>query len=321
MPIITCENLSKTYTYFEKGEGLGGSLRALFRRRQLTRHALTDLSLQVEPGEFVGLMGANGAGKTTLMKLLSGIILPTGGELTVCGVHPHHGGNAFKKRFALVMGQKSQLWWDLPASDSLRLNQVIYEVDEQRYRRQVGELTERFEVARYLAVPVRKLSLGERMKFELIAALLHEPELLLLDEPTIGLDAVAQRQIRAMLRQIGRDRGVTLLLTSHYTEDLLELTDRCAVLRSGQLLYDGNLNALLDRYHRHSTVVASFRAPVALPETLPAAWDDPCRARITLPREQVQRALAALSALPELADIQIEQEDAALLVERMYQSA
>ena len=190
--MIHCSGVGKAYRTYEKPEGLSASVKALFHRKTVWRQALKPFSFEMEKGEFLGLMGPNGAGKSTLIKVLTGIIRPTEGELTVLGEQPFTAGAAFKKRFAVVMGQKSQLWWDLPAADTLLLQKSIYELDEARYRRNLGELTELFDVQRLLHVPVRQLSLGERMKFELICALLHDPELLFLDEPTLGLDATAQ---------------------------------------------------------------------------------------------------------------------------------
>ena len=242
--IIETNNLTKEFKYFEKPEGLKGSVQSLFKRETKIKTALSDFTFSAHEGEFIGLMGANGAGKTTLFKMLTGIIHPTSGDVSVSGYIPAKGEVAFKKSFAVVMGQKSQLWWDLPASDSLLLNKAIYEIPDKQYRDNVKYFVKLFDAQKYLSVPVRKLSLGERMKFELINSLLHAPKILFLDEPTIGLDAVAQRQIREMLKTAGRERGITMLLTSHYTEDLLELTKRCIVLRSGQKIYDGDMCCL-----------------------------------------------------------------------------
>lgn len=320
MRTIQMRGVTKDYPYFEKREGLRGAVGNLFCRVKRFRRALDHLNLDVEAGEFVGLMGPNGAGKTTAMKLATGIIQPTSGDLRVNGYDPRRGETAFKKSFAVVMGQKSQLWWDLPAVDSLRLNQAIYDIDEAAYRRNVQTYTRLFEVEPYLGVQVRKLSLGERMKFEIIAALLHEPRLLFLDEPTLGLDAVAQRQIRAMLRQAGRERGVTLLLTSHYTEDLLDLTPRCVVMRQGRKIYDGNLKALLEGYNQAATLRVTFSSATELPrwpgvEVLEASS---YAATLKTDRAQVQALLRRVLDLPDVSDIRIADDDVTELVERMY---
>lgn len=321
--MIEARNLTKEYTYFEKPEGLRGSLRSLFRRESKTRQALSDFSLSVDEGEFVGLMGPNGAGKTTLVKMLTGIINPTRGEVRVGGYIPANREAAFKRSFAVVMGQKSQLWWDLPASDSLLLNQAIYEIPDKQYRESVAYFTRLFEVQQYLSVPVRKLSLGERMKFELIASLLHLPRVLFLDEPTIGLDAVAQRQIREMLRSAGRERGLTVLLTSHYTEDLLELTKRCVVMRSGRKLYDGDLQSLLAEHSSFSTITITFSAAKGLP-ALPQAdvlEQSDYRISIRTPKASVESCLKLLLELGDVADIKVLDDDVTLLVEKVYKGA
>lgn len=323
MKMIEAQGLTKEYTYFEKPEGLRGSLASLFRREVRTRQALVDFSFAVEEGEFVGLMGPNGAGKTTLVKLLTGIINPTRGELWVGGYQPARREAEFKRSFAVVMGQKSQLWWDLPASDSLLLNQAIYEIPERQYRENLAYFIRLFEVEEYLSVPVRKLSLGERMKFELIASLLHTPKVLFLDEPTIGLDAVAQRQIREMLRAAGRERGITLLLTSHYTEDLLELTKRCIVVRSGRKIYDGDLQSLLAEHSSFSTLALTFSTAKVLPP-LPEAEileQSDYRVSVRTAKQNTQDCLRRLLELSDVADIKIADDDVTLLVERVYKGA
>jgi ABC-2 type transport system ATP-binding protein len=320
MKIIETNNLTKQYTYFEKAEGLKGSMKSLFKRESKVREALSDFSVSIEEGEFVGLMGPNGAGKTTLIKMLTGIIQPTKGEVIVNGFKPSKGEAAFKKSFAVVMGQKSQLWWDLPASDSLLLNKAIYEIPEKQYRDNVSYFTKLFEVEKYLSVPVRKLSLGERMKFELITSLLHAPKLLFLDEPTIGLDAVAQRQIREMLKVAGKERGVTLLLTSHYTEDLLELTKRCIVVRGGQKIYDGELQKLLAKHSNFSTVEVTFSAKKQLPllEGAEILVQSDYAVSIRTPKDNIEACLNKLLNLSDIADIKISDDDVTLLVERVY---
>ncbi len=321
--IIETKNLTKEYRYFEKAEGLKGSFKSLFKRETKIRKALTDFSISIDEGEFVGLMGPNGAGKTTLIKMLTGIIRPTHGEISVNGFIPSKGETAFKKSFAVVMGQKSQLWWDLPASDSLLLNKTIYNIPEKKYKDSVEYFTRLFEVGHYLSVPVRKLSLGERMKFELIASLMHSPSLLFLDEPTIGLDAVAQRQIREMLRTAGKERGITLLLTSHYTEDLLELTKRCVVLRDGQKIYDGELQKLLADNSSFSTISVTYSSLKQLPEVENADVIEKSDYFISVrtPKANTEACLKTFLDLSDIEDIKISDDDVTLLVERVYKGA
>src|ERR1051325_10285683 len=226
MPIIEVQGLTKTYRVFQKNPGLRGALRGLFRRKYKEVHAVADVSFSIEPGEMVAFLGPNGAGKTTTLKMLAGLIFPSSGSARVLGFVPWERADAFRRRFSLVMGQKNQLWWDLPAADSFHLHREIYSLDPKEFTRTLGELTELFQVRELTRQPVRELSLGERMKMELIAALLHQPRLLLLDEPTIGLDVVAQVAIQKCLRDYHARRGVTMLLTSHYMRDVEALCSR-----------------------------------------------------------------------------------------------
>ncbi len=306
MQSITTQNLTKKYTYFEKPEGLKGSLVSLFRREQKVRIALDDFSCSIDEGEFVGLMGPNGAGKTTLIKLLTGIIGPTSGQVTVGGFCPYQGKSAFKKSFAVVMGQKSQLWWDLPASDSLLLGKEIYEIPDRQYRDNVTYFTKLFDVTRYLSVPVRKLSLGERMKFELIASLLHQPKILFLDEPTIGLDAAAQRQIRAMLKTAGQER-----------------TKRCIVLRQGHKIYDGDLRALLSAQSTSSVITVSFASACDVPDLPGTEVVERQDGMLCLrtPKDNTQSCLRQLLDRCDIADITVSDDDVTMLVERVYAQA
>jgi ABC-2 type transport system ATP-binding protein len=242
MPIIESDGLTKTYRVAQKQDGFLGALRGLYRREYRNVHAVEEVSFQIEPGEMVAFLGPNGAGKTTTLKMLAGLIYPTRGRARVLGFVPWDRADAFRRRFALVMGQKNQLWWDLPAADSFQLHKEIYSLPTDAFQRTLGELTDLFGVAGLTRQPVRELSLGERMKMELIAALLHQPQLLLLDEPTIGLDVVAQVTIQKCLKQYNAHRGVTVLLTSHYMRDVEALCQRVLVITQGRLIYDGPLS-------------------------------------------------------------------------------
>jgi viologen exporter family transport system ATP-binding protein len=258
MPIIEAKGLSKTYRVFQKEPGLAGALRGLFRRRYKEVHAVADVSFQIEAGEMVAFLGPNGAGKTTTLKMLSGLIYPSAGTATVLGFTPWERPDAFRRRFSLIMGQKNQLWWDLPAGDSFQLHREIYSLPADAFNRTLGELTELFAVKELTRQPVRELSLGERMKMELIAALLHEPQLLLLDEPTIGLDVVAQVAIQRCLKEYNATRGVTMLLTSHYMRDVEALCSRVLVITHGRVIYDGPLSGITGRFGRHKLVRLHF---------------------------------------------------------------
>ncbi len=242
--IIETRNLTKIYKRYVKKEGIGGSIASLFKREYIEKEAVGGMDLQIGKGEFVGLIGKNGAGKTTLIKMLTGIIAPTSGEISVLGYYPNDMKNAFKKRYAVVMGQKSQLFFELTVNDILRLFKEIYEISEKDFQRNKAYFTELFGVRELMDVQVRTLSLGERMKMELIVALLHDPEVLFLDEPTIGLDVVASGQIRKFLKEINEEKRTTILLTSHYMEDIRTLCERCVVINQGKKIFDGKTEEL-----------------------------------------------------------------------------
>ena len=248
MAIIEIENLSKSYRVYQKHEGLLAAMRGLMHREYRDVEAVRGVNLSVEQGEFVAFLGPNGAGKTTTLKLLSGVIYPTGGTARVMGHVPWLRDNDYRRRFALVMGQKNQLWWDLPAQESFRLHEKIYQIDPREFTRSLNELAELLEVQKLLGRPVRELSLGERMKMELIAALLHSPEVLFLDEPTIGLDVVAQHNIQQFLRYYQEQRKTTVLLTSHYMKDIAALCQRVVVITDGAIKFDGSLAGIIDNF-------------------------------------------------------------------------
>lgn len=248
MAIIEIKNLTKTYRVYQKQEGVLASIRGLFHRDYREVHAVNDISFSVEEGEFVAFLGPNGAGKTTTLKLLSGVINPDGGSATVMNHVPWERENEYRRRFALVMGQKNQLWWDLPAMESFRLNQHIYRVPKDVFDNTRDELSELLDVTHLLGRPVRELSLGERMKMELIAALLHKPDVLFLDEPTIGLDVVAQHKIQQFLKQYQREQKNTILLTSHYMKDIEALCNRVIIIANGSIYHDGSLSDIVDKF-------------------------------------------------------------------------
>jgi ABC-2 type transport system ATP-binding protein len=258
MPIIEAQDLTKTYRVSQKKEGVLGALRGLWRREYKEVRAVEAVSFRIEPGEMVAFLGPNGAGKTTTLKMLSGLIYPTSGLAQVLGFTPWERQDAFRRQFALVMGQKNQLWWDLPAADSFQLHREIYSLATEDFTRTLGELTELFGVGHLARQPVRELSLGERMKMELIAALLHRPRLLLLDEPTIGLDVVAQATIQKCLKEYNAVRGVTMLLTSHYMRDVEALCARVLVISHGKLIYDGPLAGVTEQFGRSKLVRLHF---------------------------------------------------------------
>ncbi|MCB1048450.1 MAG: ATP-binding cassette domain-containing protein, partial [Calditrichaeota bacterium] len=252
--MIEVRNLSKDFVVHRKQPGLLGSIRSLFVRDRVVKHAVRDVSFSIGEGEIVGLVGANGAGKTTLVKMLSGIIHPTAGSMSVLGHDPWKRDNEFRRRIALIMGQKAQLWWDLPAADCFLLLREIYQIPEAQYRETLDWLCDALRVKGEINFQIRRLSLGERMKMELIASLLHRPRILFLDEPTIGLDVVSQKKVREFLRHHNATRGTTILLTSHYMADIEELCDRVIIVDRGSIFFDGRLAEVIDRFADHKII-------------------------------------------------------------------
>lgn len=248
MSIINVTNLKKVYPIAVKEPGLKGTLTHFFRREYRYVEAVKDVSFQIAPGEVVGFLGPNGAGKTTTLKMLTGLIHPSGGEVTVAGQVPFRREESFLQKITLVMGQKQQLIWDLPTMDSLRINAAVYGISDREFRHRVGELVEMLTLEDKLKQPVRKLSLGERMKAELLAALLHRPKVLFLDEPTLGLDVNAQVSVREFLREYNQRYQATVLLTSHYMADITALCERVMLIYAGKLIYDGSLEQLLGQF-------------------------------------------------------------------------
>ena len=248
MPVIQVQGLTKTFRTYKKEPGFAGALKGLVSRKYETTFAVNDVGFQVEEGELVGFLGPNGAGKTTTLKMLSGLLYPTGGSASVLGYTPWERKDGYRRQFALLLGQKNQLWWDLPARESLELNAKIYGIERATYERTMGELTEMLSVKDKLNVMVRELSLGERMKMELVASLLHQPKVLFLDEPTIGLDVVSQKIVREFLRDYNAQRKTTILLTSHYMADIQALCRRVIIIDHGKIFFDGQLDEVIDRF-------------------------------------------------------------------------
>ena len=324
MGVISVENLKKIYKVHVKPQGRRASIKALFRRRYKHVHAVDGISFVIEPGEMVGFLGPNGAGKTTTLKMLSGLIYPTQGSARVLGFVPWERKDAFRRQFALLMGQKNQLWWDLPAADSFRLHKEIYGIDDRSFERVQGELTELLEVVDLLHQPVRELSLGERMKMELIAALLHSPSVLFLDEPTIGLDVVAQASIRRCLREYNVQRNVTIVLTSHYMQDVEALCHRVIAIRRGRLVHDGPLADILNRFTGHKILTLRFQDG-AWPDRVEELGDvvavEPPQITLRVPRDQVAQKAAELLNAHAISDVSIEDPPIEEAITEMFEQA
>lgn len=306
--VIKVENLKKYYSVHQKEEGLWGSVKSLFKREYLSVNAVDGISFTISEGELVGFIGPNGAGKTTTLKVLSGLLFPTSGEVVVASFNPWERKPAFQKKFSLVMGQKNQLWWDLPAIDSFILNKEIYGVSDKKYQETIDHLVELLEVKDFIKVQVRKLSLGQRMKMELIAALIHSPKILFLDEPTIGLDVVMQKKLRDFIREYNRQFSATIILTSHYMEDVKELCERVIVIDHGKILFDGKLDQIISKFATHKTIEIVFAKKIdkeKLQEFGQIVEYDFPKAVLNVQRERVAQTASILLTKFEVDDLNI----------------
>lgn len=323
MPAIDVQNLRKIYKVYRKREGLFASLRGLFHREYKEVAAVDGVSFQIEEGEMVAFLGPNGAGKTTTLKLLSGLIFPTAGEATVLGHIPWKRENTYRRRFSLVMGQKNQLWWDLPAQESFRLHQEIYRIEPDQFTRRMDELVELLEVRDLVSQPVRELSLGERMRMELIAALLHSPDILLLDEPTIGLDVVSQRKVQEFLKFYQSEQRITVVLTSHYMKDVEALCKRAVIINEGEIKHDGPLADIVDRFSHHKIMEIQF-AGTAEPPNLSRYGTvihiAPPRVKLEVPRKEIPKILADLLSRYTIEDIGVQERPLEEVIAEMFTS-
>jgi ABC-2 type transport system ATP-binding protein len=310
MAAIVVEGLEKTYRVFRKQAGWAGAVRSLFHREYTTVRAVRNVSFRVEQGEIVAFLGPNGAGKTTTLKLLAGLIYPTAGTATVLGHVPWKREMDYRRRFSLIMGQKNQLWWDLPAQESFVLHREIYRIDPAQFTKRLDELTDLLEVRKLVSQPVRELSLGERMRMELIAALLHDPEVLFLDEPTIGLDVVSQRKVQEFLKHYQAERQITVLLTSHYMKDVEALCRRAVIISGGQIQHDGPLADIKDRFGQHKVIQLQF-ADGNMPTNLDAFGKvleiQPPRIKLEVLRTRIPEVLSALLQKYSVEDVGVQE--------------
>ncbi|MEM8962737.1 MAG: ATP-binding cassette domain-containing protein [Acidobacteriota bacterium] len=325
--MIEVESLRKVFHVHKKAPGFAASVRSLFVRPKVEKVAVQGLSFHVGEGEIVGLIGANGAGKTTVVKMLAGIIHPTSGDARVLGHRPWRREDALRRQIALIMGQKAQLWWDLPAGDCFLLLREIYRIDPASYERRLDELARMLNVTDLLEVQIRRLSLGERMKMELIAALLHAPRVVYLDEPTIGLDLTAQRSVREFILRYRQRHRPAMIITSHYMEDIEQLCRRILIMREGELVWDGLLEEVVARFARFKVLSAELRAhegPLARHEGLDALGTvidhEPTLIRLEVPRGSVTEAASFVLSHYPVADLTIEDEPVGRIIERIQQA-
>jgi ABC-2 type transport system ATP-binding protein len=315
-PAISVRGLRKTYVVPEREAGLRAAAGSLLRRRTRDVEAVAGITFDVAPGEIVGFLGPNGAGKTTTLKVLSGLLYPTDGDVSVLGHVPWRRENAFLRRMTLIMGQRNQLAWDIPVADSFELNRAIFQVPIDAYRQRRDELIELLELGELMRKPVRNLSLGERMKCEIAGSLLHRPAVLFLDEPTIGLDVTMQRRIRAFIAEYNRRHGATTLLSSHYMADVEALCRRVVVIHHGRLLYDGDLTGLVTRFSPYKTIVMDLEPSpdgadgrigelVGVPEWLTSQSAE--RLTLRVPRSETARVTARLLANLPVVDVIVEE--------------
>ena len=320
---IEVRNLTKVYRVFQKREGLAASIKSLFRREYKTVTAVGGVSFSIRQGEMVAFLGPNGAGKTTTLKLLSGLIYPTGGDASVLGYTPWKREIAYRRRFSLVMGQKNQLWWDLPAQESFRLHEAIYHIEPAQFQRRLDELTDLLEVRKLVGQPVRELSLGERMRMELIAALLHSPDLLLLDEPTIGLDVVSQRKVQEFLKHYQRERQITVLLTSHYMKDVEALCERAVIINQGLIRHDGPLTSIVEKFSQHKVIELQFAAELPAStelERFGTVFDIKSpRLKLRVPRSEVAQTLTTLLGRYEIEDVSVQDRPLEEVIAEVFQ--
>jgi ABC-2 type transport system ATP-binding protein len=319
--IVTVEHLVKEFEVIERREGLMGGAASVLSPKKKKVVALDDISFTIKPGELIGFIGPNGAGKTTTLKILSGLLYPTSGFVNVLGYEPWERKAAYLKQISLVMGQKNQLWWDLPASDTMELNKAIYEIKDRDYKNSLNELVALLEVEDLLTVQVRKLSLGQRMRLELVASLLHKPKVLFLDEPTIGLDVIAQQKMRDFIYEYNRKIGATIMLTSHNMDDLINLTKRVIVIDGGKIHFDGDFRKLTNEFARDKKITLYLSR-----ETDFKKFEEIGKVErlnypqviLTIPREAAAFAAAELLQNFPVADLTVEEEEIESVIRRVF---
>ena len=309
MSLIEVKNLKKVYKVAQRTPGVVSAIKSLVRRKYRQIKAVDDISFDIEEGELVGFIGPNGAGKTTTLKMLSGLLYPTAGYVSVAGYVPWERKSDFQKQFAFVAGQRNQLWWDLPPMETFLLNKEIYEVKKDDFDRRIKNLSKMLEIEDLLNTPVKKLSLGQRMKAELVAALIHEPKILLLDEPTIGLDVVAQNTMHEFIKDYNRE-GSTIILTSHYMQDVERLAKRVIIVNRGKIIFSGKLQSLISKFATHKVIILNSKKELSAQklEKYGKVFDfDKFTAKIEVPRKEITVATGKILKELPLLDLSIEE--------------
>lgn len=318
--IISVKDLKKYYQVFDKDPGITGTIKSLFNRKYSDAKAVDGISFEIDEGELIGFIGPNGAGKTTTLKVLSGLLYPTSGEVEVLGFKPWERKTKYLKQFSLVMGQKNQLFWDLPAIDSFNLYKEIYEISDSLYKKTLDELVELLDVSEILKVQVKKLSLGQRMKMELIAALIHSPKLLFLDEPTIGLDVVMQKSLREFIADYNKIKNATIILTSHYMQDVKELANRVIIIDHGHILFDGQLSEVIKKFSSNKVLNVSFEKKVSTSDLkeFGQVEEDNGLFHITLKREDTSKAVEAILKKFPVEDLTVEEPQIEDIIRQVF---
>ena len=321
MNTIEVENLTKYFRIYQKEPGVVGSLKSLFSRKHFDSKAVDDISFEIEEGELIGFIGPNGAGKTTTLKCLSGLLHPTSGEVSVLGFQPFDRKNEFLRQISLVMGQKNTLWWDLPPIESFLLNKEIYKVNDSDFKKNIDNLVTLLDVKDILNVQVRKLSLGQRMKCELICSLIHSPKVLFLDEPTIGLDVVMQKNLRKFIKEYNKNFKSTIILTSHYMTDVEELCKRVIVINHGKIIYDGSLEKIVKKYAKNKLISVIFRERVdkqKLQKLGKVKKYEETKVKLAVPVEKSNYIAAQILKDYQVEDITIEDPDIDTIISYIF---
>lgn len=321
MPAIKVENLQKYFHVFKRQGGILSALKSLFNRKKVDIKAVDNISFEIEQGELVGFIGPNGAGKTTTLKCLSGLLYPSSGAVSVLGFTPFDRKADYLKKISLVMGQKNQLYWDLPAMDTFKLNKEIYEIEDREFEKTLQELTSLLHVTDLIDIPTRQLSLGQRMKMELVASLIHKPKVLFLDEPTIGLDVVMQKVMRDFIAEYNKKFEATIILTSHYMDDVKKLCKRLIIIDHGKIIYDGTLDKLVEKYADSKFISVEVQdriTKVALHQLGYLYSYQPPKAVFNVPRNKVNNFVSRILNEYKVEDLTIQEPEIEEIIRTVF---